>query len=710
MKSKIGLIPKNHQLSSERVILRTMASSPSAAPFSVGGESIRKQVSPSRRFAPNDRNDANIQITHVPLSPSSTNDAANRIILTGVAWKRRSGFGRLSDTVGVGKSWERRRFVLYAGGGGGPNAVARDGGTPRLVYFPQNEFLSQTTPRGTLDLLAERATIHATHFGNEVAGAQPTPYTLSIKTTDGIAPESTKWKLCFDDRYSQMAWLVALTDVVVEASVRQYNAATLAAEVQVDRGLLGLGVGGGEHGGFHRLYEEGVPTGGMLGVVHGALLDAGKSDDDDDDDENDEGDNIESDKTKEEQIQKQTQTQRQRERRYAPMESFVEMEATAEAELKAAVTGTDDDKKDHDLASDEPDSGASLSFDSQSLLHALAVVNLSVLYAHFTAKSTSFLVISWWQVLLAVNVCLYKCLAPTQTTKNIESNTLKQDKTEESKKLNEDDIETEQVQDKIAPIEKNDTDVSIQMTKSMIGAELLRGEDVPLSDEPVAAGASELDSVASHLEQASSSPQRVEMLTEEEMSAHDHERWAVAAPDVDLSGSWTLIADDAFKAEYDQYLCILGFNRITRGVACSLISRTLEETKQLEGGRKLFLKGTNPKGCWERTLVASGYPDFHTHSSKKEGQDYQHSKSFIKTADAEDVSAEAWWEDRGTVHRSWLRGGTKYGGGDFESLRYLEDNGQVLVCKSIFHPKDLSKSDAIVTWRFKRNETEEAQA
>ena len=671
-----------------------MASSPSAAPFSAGGESIRKQVSPSRR-----RDDTSIQITHVPLSPSSTSDAANRLIFTGVAWKRRSGFGRLSDTVGVGKSWERRRFVLYAGGGGGPNAVARDGGTPRLVYYSLNDFQSQTTPRGTLDLLAERATIHATHFGNEVAGAQPTPYTLSIKTTDGIAPESTKWKLCFDDRYAQMAWLVALTDVVVEASVRQCNAATLAAEVQVDRGLLGLGVGGGEHGGFHRLYEEGVPAGGMLGVVRGALMDAGKSDDDDDDYENDEEDNVESERPKEEQIQKQTQTQRQKERRYAPIESFVEMEATAEAELKAAVTGTD-------LASDEPDSGAPLSFDSQSLLRALAVVNLSVLYAHFTAKSTSFLVISWWQVLLAVNVCLYKCLVDP-TTKNIETNTLKQDK-----KLNEDDKENEEVQDETAPIEKNDTDASMEMTKSMIGAELLRGEDVPVSDVPVSdEPAFQLNGAAIHFDKTSSSPQWVEALTEEEMSAaHDHERWAVAAPDVDLSGSWTLIADDAFKAEYDQYLGNLGFNRITRGVACSLISRTLEETKQFEGGRKLFLKGTNPKGCWERVLVASGYPDFKTHSAKKEGQDYQHSKSFIKTADAEDVSAEAWWENRGTVHRSWLRGGTKYGGGDFESLRYLEENGSVLVCKSIFHPKDLSKSDAIVTWRFKRNESEEVQA
>jgi len=561
-----------------------------------------------------------------------------------------------------------------------------------------------------------------------VAGAQPTPYTLSVRTTDGITPENTKWKLCFDDRYDQMAWLVALTDVVVEASVRQCNAATLAAEhVGGDHGFLGLGmVGGGDHhGGFHRLYEEGVPAGGLLGVVRTALLDAGKSDDND----NDDGDDREEDQDDEvdtaREGQKQTRMGKIRKggdvsespKRYAPMESFVEMEATASAELKAAaasIAGDEDKTATVRLvgATDPP-----LSFDGRSLLYALAVVNLSVLYAHFTAKSTSFLVISWWQVLLAVNVCLYMCLAPMQRKTDDDKGRHDKkgaDKTQPNEKRN---IETnEQVQDEITPIEKNDTDVSLKMTKSnlsksMIGAELLRGEDVPLSDEPAAAETSQLGGGANGFDQtAKNHRHRMEALTEKEMSDHDHERWAMAAPDVDLSGSWALITDDAFKKEYDQYLCNLGFNRITRGVACSLISRTMEETKQSEGGRKLYLNGKNPKGKWTRTLVASGYPDFHTHPTKKPGRDYQHSKSFIKTADAEDVSAEAWWEDRGTVHRSWLRGGTKYGGGDFESLRYLKNDGSVLVCKSIFHPKDLSKPDAVVTWRFKRNETELAQA
>ena len=101
-------------------------------------------------------------------------------------------------------------------------------------------------------------------------------------------------------------------------------------------------------------------------------------------------------------------------------------------------------------------------------------------------------------------------------------------------------------------------------------------------------------------------------------------------------------------------------------------------------------------------LTASGYPDFDTDSEEK---DFSHMKTSIKTADSEDVDAEAWWEELGTKHRSWVRGGTKYGGGDFESLRYLEggSNGSVLVCVSTFHPKDASKEKAVVTWRFKRD-------
>ena len=89
----------------------------------------------------------------------------------------------------------------------------------------------------------------------------------------------------------------------------------------------------------------------------------------------------------------------------------------------------------------------------------------------------------------------------------------------------------------------------------------------------------------------------------------------------------------------------------------------------------------------------------------REGSDYNHMRTSITTADAEDVDAEAWWEDRGTKHRSWLRGGKKYGGGNFESLRYIEQgsDGNILVCESIFHPNDAGKKKAIVKWRFNRD-------
>jgi hypothetical protein len=33
------------------------------------------------------------------------------------------------------------------------------------------------------------------------------------------------------------------------------------------------------------------------------------------------------------------------------------------------------------------------------------------------------------------------------------------------------------------------------------------------------------------------------------------------------------------------------------------------------------------------------------------------------TADEEEVEVASWWEDGGKVHRSWVVGGKKYGGG-----------------------------------------------
>lgn len=159
----------------------------------------------------------------------------------------------------------------------------------------------------------------------------------------------------------------------------------------------------------------------------------------------------------------------------------------------------------------------------------------------------------------------------------------------------------------------------------------------------------------------------------------------------DLTGNWDLIVDDGFKKEYDQYLQDLGQPSLVRSVALSIIYMTAEEISQMEDGKELCIRGRNVRGNWERTLKAS------TENDKVVVP--------IITADKEEVLSECWWEEDGKVHRSWLRGVGKYGGGDFESKRYLEgEDGKILVCESVFHPKNKSKPQASVTWRFQKRD------
>ena len=174
-------------------------------------------------------------------------------------------------------------------------------------------------------------------------------------------------------------------------------------------------------------------------------------------------------------------------------------------------------------------------------------------------------------------------------------------------------------------------------------------------------------------------------------------RQATACPTVDLSGSWTLIVDDAFKSQYDDYLRKLGQPMLVRTVALTVIGSTKEETKQMNDGQQLFIKGTNVRGSWERTLEASETNvDGKTTIHAVEG----HVLKPMITADDEEVEVASWWEENGTVHKSWVVGGKKYGGGDFENRRYLTDDGNILVCESIFHPNDAGREKASVTWRF----------
>lgn len=160
------------------------------------------------------------------------------------------------------------------------------------------------------------------------------------------------------------------------------------------------------------------------------------------------------------------------------------------------------------------------------------------------------------------------------------------------------------------------------------------------------------------------------------------DRSEVAASGVDLSGDWTIMVSDEFKAEYDEYLKQLGQPMLVRSIALGIIGMTTEYTLQTNEGRELFIRGTNARGVWERSLTANNR---------------------ITTADSEVVDATSWWEDNGISHRSWLKGVTKYGGGDFESKRYLDpQNPNVLVTESTFHPADPSRGPVKVTWRFLR--------
>jgi hypothetical protein len=218
-------------------------------------------------------------------------------------------------------------------------------------------------------------------------------------------------------------------------------------------------------------------------------------------------------------------------------------------------------------------------------------------------------------------------------------------------------------------------------------------ENEEMKVEPVTTDAS--DEIFDAVELPINEAEEVEVV--ETVPLPKGEKWAVAAPNVDLTGKWKIIVSDAFKSEYDGYLKNLGQPSLVRSVAVSIVEMTTEEVIQSDNGRALCIKGKNLRGIWERTLIASG-SDVNTHL----GEDIEHTKVPLVTADKENVVAESWWEKNGTVHRSWLRGVRKYGGGDFESRRFLTDDGNRLVCESEFHPQGGEKDKAVITWTFER--------
>eukprot|EP00529_Nitzschia_sp_RCC80_P004976 CAMPEP_0113513164 /NCGR_PEP_ID=MMETSP0014_2-20120614/39711_1 /TAXON_ID=2857 /ORGANISM="Nitzschia sp." /LENGTH=953 /DNA_ID=CAMNT_0000409539 /DNA_START=280 /DNA_END=3141 /DNA_ORIENTATION=- /assembly_acc=CAM_ASM_000159 len=191
-------------------------------------------------------------------TPAAASGAPS-IRMTGIVWKRRSGFGKYSSHA----AWERRRVILqgtrlvyfktnmdskdddgsqtdandavedlqHQGSAASddeqlfmPTPTADVGGSGGPMSFLPFRHGSLTTPsnndnaRGGIDLLKDQASISAS-YGHSGA---PTPFALSIKVMS-----QTKWKLCFDTHQELMQWLGAMTDVVVEGSVDAYNAQIL---------------------------------------------------------------------------------------------------------------------------------------------------------------------------------------------------------------------------------------------------------------------------------------------------------------------------------------------------------------------------------------------------------------------------------------------------------------------------------------------------
>lgn len=183
--------------------------------------------------------------------PLIQEDKDKKVKLMDVVWKRRSGFGKYSTS----SAWERRRMILrgnkiyyYRADGeqetnhdhaaiispsiskehdpdsshAKASSYMFDGTTLKKGLMDMGALLGATSvtdadpnaPRGYLDLIKEEAIVAA---ASGHSGA-PSPFAISIKVKN-----ETKWKLCFATHKIQMDWLVALTDVVVQASVDSYN-------------------------------------------------------------------------------------------------------------------------------------------------------------------------------------------------------------------------------------------------------------------------------------------------------------------------------------------------------------------------------------------------------------------------------------------------------------------------------------------------------
>ena len=482
-----------------------------------------------------------------------------------------------------------------------------------------------------LNVLSEKATVMSTYSDT----SHPTPYCLSIRTIDSLSQtETTKWKLCFEDRATLCLWLVALTDVVNEASCKDYNTKILSEEINKLN-----------HEGFHRLFEERSEL--LFDSIHNSLVKTQQRDESSEIHGADENPSL-----------------------------------ACDLEIDASVA-PEDGHSDTDKPDPMNGEGKVNGVEMDKVVQAFTVLALAYAYERLVESSSVLL----WKTVCCMLMYIFTVGIPTSLFVEGRRLLIATDTDRQEPDSDAAPGEKDRIADLVSKSITPNGRTLVSVTSSRIETELRRSSFF---------GATSGNLDPSHTQ---SEPMRSSSSSNE---ASRHNRWAVSAPHVDLSGDWTLNVNDEFIEEYDEYLRLLGINAFVRRIACSVISRTTEVTRQTDSGRTLYLNGTNPKGNWERVLIASGRPDYSPH----EDEDFEHLRQPIKTADAEDVEAEAWWEDDRTKHRSWLIGGKKYGGGDFESLRYLSENGNVLVCESTFHPSDTTKQKAQVTWRFRRDCTD----
>lgn len=179
-------------------------------------------------------------------------------------------------------------------------------------------------------------------------------------------------------------------------------------------------------------------------------------------------------------------------------------------------------------------------------------------------------------------------------------------------------------------------------------------------------------------------------------------RWAITPNHTNLSGVWKPISTAQFKKDYDSYLLNCGNNFAYRQItAANGVGLQKEYITQKENGRELDIVATNPAGNWNRTLVTSG-------ADMDQDMFEPIFNVTIRDPDGDMVEVEAWWEEGGTVHKSWLRGKPRVHGGEFETALYLESK-DVLICDSKFYPSPTAPASkklrfSHVVWRFERVE------